>query len=144
MLRQLIITVMGNVDSGKTQLLDTIRNTAIVESEPGKITQSIGCSIIPADTIRKICGNLLGKYKLEIKMPGFVIIDTPGHAAFTNLRRRGGNLADIAIIVVDVNEGIKPQTLECIDILKQYKTPFVVALNKIDLLAGWSSSPKTG
>ena len=142
MLRQLIITILGNVDSGKTQLLDTIRNTAIVESEPGRITQSIGCSLIPMATIKKICGNLLEKHKLQIKIPGFVIIDTPGHAAFTNLRKRGGNLADIAILVVDINEGIKLQTVECIDILKQYKTPFVVALNKIDLLAGWNSNLK--
>ncbi len=144
MLRQLIITVMGNVDAGKTQLLDTIRNTSIVESEPGKITQSIGCSIISTETIKKISGSLLQRHKIEIKIPGFVIIDTPGHAAFTNLRKRGGNLADIAILVLDVNEGIKPQTIECIDILKQYKTPFVVALNKIDLLQGWSSNAKAG
>lgn len=142
MLRQPILTMVGNVDSGKTQLLDTIRNTAIVESEPGRITQSIGCSLISMDTIKKICGNLLEKSKLQIKIPGFVIIDTPGHAAFTNLRKRGGNLADIAILVIDINEGIKPQTIECIDILKQYKTPFVIALNKIDLLPAWSSNPK--
>ncbi len=142
MLRQLIVTVVGNVDSGKTQLLDTIRGTAIVESEPGKITQCIGCSHIPLDTIKKICGNLLLKSKTEIKIPGFVIIDTPGHAAFTNLRKRGGNLADIAVVVIDINEGVKPQTIECIDILKQYKTPFVIALNKIDLLAGWASNSK--
>ena len=142
-LRQPIITVMGNVDTGKTQLLDTIRNTAIIESEPGKITQSIGCSLISMAAIKKICGNLLEKLKLEIKIPGFVIIDTPGHAAFTNLRKRGGNLADIAILVIDVNEGVKVQTEECIDILKQYKTPFVVALNKIDLVTGWNSNLKT-
>src|SRR3989344_3099268 len=112
MLRQLIITVMGNVDSGKTQLLDTIRNTAIVESEPGRITQCIGCSQIPAETIKRICGNLMKKSRIGIKSPGFIILDTPGHAAFTSLRRRGGNLADIAILVVDINEGIKPQTEE--------------------------------
>ena len=139
MLRQLIITVVGNVDSGKTQLLDTIRNTSIVESEPGRITQSIGCSLITIDTIRRISGNLLEKYKIQIKIPGFIFLDTPGHAAFTNLRKRGGNLADIAILVVDINEGVKLQTEECIDILKQYKTPFVIALNKIDLLPGWNS-----
>ncbi|MBS3101154.1 translation initiation factor IF-2 [Candidatus Woesearchaeota archaeon] len=142
MLRQPIITVMGNVDSGKTQLLDTIRNTAIVKSEPGRITQSIGCSIIPMGTIRRICGALLEQTKLQVRIPGFVIIDTPGHAAFTNLRKRGGNLADIAIVVIDINEGVKPQTIECVDILKQYKTPFVIALNKIDLLPAWQSSPK--
>lgn len=143
-LRQLIISVLGNVDSGKTQLLDTIRNTSIVESEPGRITQSIGCSLISTDTIKRICGALLERHKFPIKIPGFVIIDTPGHAAFTNLRKRGGNLADIAILVIDINEGIKPQTIECIDILKYYKTPFVVALNKIDLLPGWRSNKKMG
>ncbi|MEK6983852.1 MAG: translation initiation factor IF-2 [Nanoarchaeota archaeon] len=142
MLRQLIITVVGNVDSGKTQLLDTIRDTSIVESEPGKITQCIGCSQIPIETVKKICGKLIERAKTEFKIPGFIILDTPGHAAFTNLRKRGGNLADIAILVIDISEGVKPQTLECIDILKQYKTPFVVALNKIDLISGWNSSRK--
>ena len=141
-LRNLIVTVLGNVDAGKTQLLDTIRNTAIVESEPGKITQCIGCSQIPLEVIKKISGSLLQKANIEIKIPGFLIIDTPGHAAFTNLRKRGGNLADIAILVIDVNEGLKLQTEECIDILKNYKTPFVVALNKIDLLSGWRSNPE--
>ncbi|MBI2650230.1 translation initiation factor IF-2, partial [Candidatus Woesearchaeota archaeon] len=144
MLRQLIITILGNVDSGKTQLLDTIRSTAIAESEPGKITQSIGCSLIETGTIKKICGDLLEKHNILIKIPGFIFLDTPGHAAFTNLRKRGGNLADIAVLVIDISEGIKLQTEECIGILKQYKTPFVVALNKIDLLAGWASNPKTG
>ncbi|MBI1935179.1 translation initiation factor IF-2 [Candidatus Woesearchaeota archaeon] len=143
-LRSLIVTVMGNVDSGKTQLLDTIRSTAIVESEPGKITQCIGCSFIPLETIKKVCGTLLEKRKIDIKIPGFVIIDTPGHAAFTNLRKRGGNLADIAVLVIDINEGVKQQTVECIEILKQYKTPFIIAVNKIDLLPGWSSNPKEG
>ena len=94
------------------------------------------------DVIKKISGSLLQKAKIEIKIPGFLIIDTPGHAAFTNLRKRGGNLADIAILVIDVNEGLKLQTEECIDILKNYKTPFVVALNKIDLLSGWHPNPK--
>src|SRR3989338_2117272 len=142
MLRQPILVFMGNVDAGKTQLLDTIRNTSIALSEPGKITQCIGCSLIPLETIKKICGGLLEKIKIKLTIPGILAIDTPGHAAFTNLRKRGGNLADIAVLVVDINEGIKPQTLECIDILRQYKTPFVIALNKIDLLPGWR--PKKG
>ena len=141
MLRQPIVVTLGNVDSGKTQLLDTIRGTAIVKSEPGRITQCIGCSQIPIDVIKKISGNLLQKSKIEIKISGILFIDSPGHAAFTNLRKRGGNLADMAILVIDINEGVKLQTIECIDILKQYKTPFVVALNKIDLLPGWSSNP---
>ena len=140
-LRNLIVTVVGHVDHGKTTLLDSIRNTAIVESEPGKITQCIGCSQIPLDVVKKISGKLLQALKLDIKIPGFILLDTPGHAAFTNIRKRGGNLADIAILVVDVSEGIKPQTEESINILKNYKTPFVVALNKIDLMQGWQSNP---
>ena len=129
--------MMGNIDAGKTQLLDTIRQTTIVESEPGKITQMIGCSLIPIETIKKISGNLLKKLNLKITIPGILAIDTPGHASFTSIRKRGGNLADIVILVIDINEGVKLQTLECIDILKQYKTPFIIALNKIDLLSGW-------
>ena len=139
MLRQPIMVFMGNVDAGKTQLLDQIRNTAIVAKESGGITQAIGASIIPLSTIKKICGKLLGE-KVGITIPGLLTIDTPGHAAFTNIRRRGGNLADIAVLVIDINEGVKPQTEECIEILKQYKTPFVIALNKIDLINGWNSS----
>lgn len=129
---------MGNVDSGKTKTLDTLRKTAVVESEPGAITQMISSSAISLKTIEKICGNLL-KAK-NISIPGIVFIDTPGHAAFSNMRKRGGNLADIAILVIDINEGVKPQTEECIAILKKYKTPFVIALNKIDLLMGWRAA----
>lgn len=134
--------MMGNIDAGKTQLLDTIRQTAIVKSEPGKITQMIGCSLIPIETIKKISGDLLKKLNLKITIPGILAIDTPGHASFTSIRKRGGSLADIVVLVIDINEGIKPQTLECIDILKQYKTPFIIALNKIDLLPGWRPSEK--
>jgi len=138
-IRQPIVTFVGHIDHGKTSLQDFIRNTSMAQSEAGKITQHIGSSNIPLETIKKICGRLLDTLKLKLTIPGLLFIDTPGHAAFTNLRRRGGNLADIAILVVDVNEGIMPQTLECIEILKQYKTPFIIALNKIDLLPGWQS-----
>lgn len=138
-LRQPIVTYLGGVDSGKTSLQDFIRHTSVVKGEAGKITQHIGCSNIPLDTIKKICGSLLEKLKLKMSIPGIIFLDSPGHAAFTSLRKRGGNLADIAILVIDINEGIKPQTLECIEILKQYKTPFIIALNKIDILQGWQS-----
>jgi len=138
-IRQPIVTFVGHIDHGKTSLQDFIRSTSVVQSEAGKITQHIGSSNIPLETIKKICGRLLDTLKLKLTIPGLLFIDTPGHAAFTNLRKRGGNLADIAILVVDVNEGIMPQTLECIEILKQYKTPFIVALNKIDILPGWQS-----
>ena len=135
MLRQPLVVVMGNVDSGKTRTLDTIRRTAIVDSEAGGITQMISSSAIPLKTLQRVCGDLL-KNK-DISIPGLVFIDTPGHSAFTNMRKRGGNLADIAIVVVDINEGIKPQTEECISILKNYKTPFLISLNKLDLIPGW-------
>lgn len=138
-----ICTVMGHVDHGKSSILDNIRGSAIVKSEAGAITQAIGASIIPLPTIQKICGDLLKKLGLKFTIPGLLFIDTPGHAAFTNLRKRGGNLADIAILVIDINEGLKPQTIECIEILKQYKTPFIIAVNKIDLISGWQTK-KTG
>ncbi|KHO51016.1 MAG: translation initiation factor IF-2, translation initiation factor 5B [archaeon GW2011_AR11] len=142
MLRQPILVFMGNVDAGKTQLLDTIRSTAIVAKEAGGITQAIGASIIPLASIQKICGQLLGQ-SAQLIIPGILTIDTPGHAAFTNMRRRGGNLADMAVLVIDIREGVKPQTVECIGILKQYKIPFVIALNKVDLLNGWQPHPET-
>ncbi len=137
--RQPIIVFMGHIDHGKTSLQDFIRNTSTAQEEAGKITQHIGCSNITLEAIKKICGKLLDALKLSITIPGLLFIDSPGHAAFTSLRKRGGNLADIAILVIDINEGIMPQTSECIDILKQYKTPFIAALNKIDLLPGWQS-----
>ena len=138
-IRSPICTVMGHVDHGKSSILDKIRGSAIVKSEAGAITQAIGASIIPLETIKNICGKLLDSLKMDFNIPGLLFIDTPGHAAFTNLRKRGGNLADIAILVVDINEGLKPQTLESIEILKQYKTPFIIALNKIDLIQGWQT-----
>ena len=134
MLRQPLVVVIVNVDHGKTSLLDKIRRTAVVESEPGAITQMISSSAISLKTIQKICGDLLKNKNISI--PGIVFIDTPGHAAFSNMRKRGSNLADIAILVININEGIKPQTEECISLLKKYKTPFVIALNKIDIIQG--------
>lgn len=139
MIRQPIVTIMGHVDHGKTSLLDKIRGSAIAAKEAGGITQAIGASIIPLDTIKKICGALLEKLKLKFTIPGLLFIDTPGHAAFTNLRKRGGNLADITILVIAINEGFKPQSIECIEILKTYKIPFIVAITKIDLIEGWQT-----
>ncbi|NPB02663.1 MAG: translation initiation factor IF-2 [Methanopyri archaeon] len=136
-IRQPIIAVLGHVDHGKTTLLDKIRGTAVAAKEAGGITQHIGASEIPIDVIEEICGPLLETLDVEITIPGLLFIDTPGHAAFTNLRRRGGALADIAILVVDIMEGVKPQTEEALNILRRYKTPFVVAANKIDRIPGW-------
>ena len=135
--RSVICSVLGHVDHGKSSLLDIIRGTAIVKSEPGAITQNIGASFIPIATIKKICGSLLKTLQTSFSLPGLLFIDTPGHAAFSNLRKRGGNLADIAILVVDINEGFMPQTEEALSILLQYKTPFILVANKLDMLPGW-------
>jgi len=137
MIRQPIVTLVGHVDHGKSSILDSIRETSIIETESGGITQCISSTFVPFSTIKKITGTLLDQIKQKIKIPGFLFIDTPGHASFTGMRKRGGNLADIAILVIDINEGIMPQTKEAIEILKHYKTPFIIALNKIDLIPGW-------
>lgn len=137
-----ICTVIGHVDHGKSSILDNIRNSNIVAKEAGSITQAIGASIIPLNVIKKLTSHLASTLKLKFNIPGILFIDTPGHAAFTNLRKRGGNLADIAILVINVNEGFKPQTEECIEILKTYKTPFIIAANKVDLIHGWKNQKK--
>ena len=142
-IRQPIVTVAGHVDHGKTTILDSIRGTCIVDKEPGKITQKISSTLVPSSIIKKDCKQLLEKFKIELEIPGFLFIDTPGHAAFTNLRKRGGSLADLAILVVNINEGIMEQTRESIDVLKTSKVPFIIALNKIDAIAGWSKKSET-
>ncbi|USS40367.1 translation initiation factor IF-2 [Thermococcus aggregans] len=136
-IRQPIIAVLGHVDHGKTTMLDRIRNTRVAEKEAGGITQHIGATEVPIEVIKKLAGPLLSLWKGEIKLPGLLFIDTPGHEAFTSLRARGGSLADLAILVVDINEGFQPQTIESIEILRKYRTPFVVAANKIDRIKGW-------
>jgi len=141
-IRQPIVTVAGHVDHGKTSLLDSIRGTSVAKKEAGAITQIISCTILPADQIKTITHNLLEKFGIKLTIPGFLFVDTPGHAAFTNLRRRGGSLADLVILVIDIRDGIMEQTIESINILKEQKVPFVVALNKIDSLPGWQRKEK--
>jgi len=141
-IRHPIVAVLGHVDHGKTSLLDGIRGSTVNAMEPGHITQHIGASFIPIDVIKKFCGSLLEKLKIKINIPGLLFIDTPGHAAFTTLRRRGGSVADLAILVIDVNEGFQQQTDESLDYLKQFKTPFVVAATKIDLSPRWYPQKK--
>ncbi|MCD4845613.1 MAG: translation initiation factor IF-2 [Methanosarcinales archaeon] len=138
-LRTPIVCVMGHVDHGKTSLLDKIRGTAITEGEAGAITQHIGATEVPIKIINRVCGKA---FKGKFKVPGLLFIDTPGHHAFTTLRTRGGALADLAVVIIDINEGFQPQTIEAISILKRYKTPFVVAANKIDRIHGWN--PQAG
>jgi len=142
-IRQPIVCVLGHVDTGKTLLLDKIRKTSVQAREVGGITQHIGASFFPVDTLKQLIGPLLSMIKGEIEIPGLLIIDTPGHEAFTNLRRRGGSVADIAVLVIDVLRGFEAQTYECIEILKGRKTPFLVAANKIDRVPGWKSFPDT-
>jgi translation initiation factor 5B len=140
-IRQPIVSVLGHVDSGKTSLLDKVRGTGVQEREAGGITQHIGASFLPVETIQKICGPLYEKLsKAEHKIPGILVIDTPGHEVFTNLRSRGGSAADIAILVVDANRGFQPQTNESLKILESRKVPFVVALNKTDMISGWKDT----
>lgn len=141
-IRQPIAVVLGHVDHGKTTLLDRIRGTSVAAREPGQITQWIGASFIPARTVSEICGPLLTRFKLKIEVPGLLFIDTPGHETFSNLRRRGGSAADVAILVIDVTKGIEPQTVESLNILRARKTPFLVCCNKIDAVPGWKSSPE--
>ncbi len=141
--RQPIVCVLGHVDTGKTLLLDKIRKTSVQAREAGGITQHIGASFFPVDTLKQLVGPLLSMVKGEIEIPGLLVVDTPGHEAFTNLRKRGGSVADIAILVIDVLKGFEAQTYECLEILKARKTPFLVAANKIDRIPGWKSYPDT-
>ncbi|MBQ2486107.1 MAG: GTP-binding protein, partial [Candidatus Methanomethylophilus sp.] len=136
-IRQPVVSVLGHVDHGKTKLLDRIRGTAVGDREAGAITQHIGATEVPIERIYEMCGPIIGKKRFTV--PGLLFIDTPGHQAFTSLRARGGSLADLAVLVIDIREGLMPQTIESIHILRQYKTPFVIALNKIDTVDGWIS-----
>ncbi|WP_406531446.1 translation initiation factor IF-2 [Methanobrevibacter sp.] len=138
-IRSPIVSVLGHVDHGKTTLLDYIRGSTIADKEAGGITQHIGATEIPNDTIEEICGNFISRLTIKDLIPGLFFIDTPGHAAFTSLRKRGGALADLAVLIVDINDGFKPQTYEALNILKMYRTPFIVVANKIDMLFGWET-----
>ena len=140
-LRTPILSVLGHIDHGKTTLLDSIRGTAVAAKEAGGVTQHIGATEIPIQVIKEICEPLKSDWT-GIELPGLLFIDTPGHYAFASLRKRGSALADVAVLVVDVMEGFQPQTYESLSILRLLKTPFVVALNKIDRIKGWQSSRK--
>jgi translation initiation factor 5B len=131
-----IVAVLGHVDHGKTSLLDMIRGSAISEGESGAITQHIGSTAVPLEVVSEIAGELVDP--TDFDLPGLLFIDTPGHHSFSTLRSRGGALADIAVLVVDVTDGFQPQTHEAIDILRRTETPFVVAANKIDTVPGWN------
>jgi translation initiation factor 5B len=134
-LREPIVSLLGHVDHGKTTLLDRIAGSVRASHEAGGITQHIGALEVPGATVRRLAEGVISDAQLVV--PGLLFVDTPGHRSFETMRRRGGALADIAILVIDSREGVMPQTRESIQILRREKTPFAVALTKIDLLAGW-------
>ncbi|MFX0090156.1 MAG: translation initiation factor IF-2 [Candidatus Hodarchaeota archaeon] len=137
-IRSPITVILGHVDSGKTSLLDKVRGTIVQLKEVGGITQHIGASFFPSSTVEALVANIRD---IKLEIPGVLIIDTPGHASFMNLRTRGASMANFAILVVDVLDGVQPQTMESLRILRQNKVPFLIALNKIDRLGGWESFP---
>jgi translation initiation factor 5B len=142
-LRQPIVCMLGHVDTGKTSLLDKIRGSAVQLREAGGLTQQIGASFFPIETLIAITRQQIKDFEAQVKIPGLLVIDTPGHEAFANLRRRGGSVADVAILVVDVMHGFENQTYESLEILKARKTPFIIAANKIDRIDGWRTEENT-
>ena len=135
-----ICCIVGHIDAGKTSLLDKLRNTNIQEKEVGGITQHIGSTFFPIQTIENSCSSIKGKFEVICNIPGILMIDTPGHSEFQSLRDVGTSICDLGILIIDIEESIQEQTKEAIKLLKEKKIPFVVAVTKLDKLYGWKTT----
>ena len=143
-LRAPIVCILGHVDAGKTKILDKLRHSNVQLGEAGGITQQIGATFIPIENIQTHISKISEKFQTKSRIPGILLIDTPGHASFTNLRSRGSSLCDIAVLILNIDKGIEKQSVESLDLLRMRKTPFIVALNQIDRTYNWKSYPWSG
>ena len=143
-LRSPIVCILGHVDAGKTKILDKLRHSNVQLGEAGGITQQIGATFIPMENIQTHISKISEKFQTQTRIPGILLIDTPGHASFTNLRSRGSSLCDIAVLILNIDKGIEKQSVESLDLLRMRKTPFIIALNQIDRTYNWHSFPWSG
>ena len=138
-----ICSIMGHVDAGKTSLIDYIKKSTKVKDEAGGITQTISSSYINIDSIVELTKVINGKYAVEPTIPGMLLIDTPGHEAFNVMRENGSTLCDIAIVIIDIMDGVKPQTIESVEMLRKNRVPFVIVVTKLDTIPEYNKTNET-